>query len=121
MNKKEKSAARKRTFRSEQTDEAKADASAQFQARMTHRNQQSEEEQEQRSEQAQARMTPLRGNQTPAEQKQATSLNSKARNSKHWCISICEVNCARQLSSLHQVAEIHTLKNTTRIPIGLIH
>ena len=40
---------------------------------------QSEEEQEQTSEQAQARMTPLRGNQTPAEQKEATSLNSKAR------------------------------------------
>ena len=34
MNKKEKSAARKRTFRSEQTDEAKADASAQLQSRM---------------------------------------------------------------------------------------
>ena len=79
MNKRQKSAARKRTFRSEQTDEAKADASAQLQARMTHRNQQSEEEQEQRSEQAQARMTPLRGNQTPAELKEATSLNSKAR------------------------------------------
>ena len=79
MNKRQKSAARKRTFRSEQTDEAKADASAQLQARMTYRNQQSEEEQEQRSEQAQARMTPLRGNQTPAEQKEATSLNSKAR------------------------------------------
>ena len=55
MNKRQKSAARKRTFRSEQTDEAKADASAQLQARMTHRNQQSEEEQEQRSNDPPAR------------------------------------------------------------------
>jgi hypothetical protein len=34
LNKKEKSAARKRAFRNSQTDEAKADASAQLQARM---------------------------------------------------------------------------------------
>ena len=48
MNKRQKSAARKSTFRSKQTDEAKADASAQLQARMTaHRNQQSEEEKDQ--------------------------------------------------------------------------
>ena len=44
-----------------------------------HRNQHSEEEKEQASEQLRARMAALRGNQTPAEQKEATSLNSKAR------------------------------------------
>ena len=71
MNKRQKSAARKRTFRSEQTDEAKADASTQFQAEWRGAGA--------KSKQAQARMTPLRGNQTPAEQKEATSLNSKAR------------------------------------------
>ena len=47
MNKREKSAARKRAFRSEQ----------------------SEEEKQQATEQARARMAALRGNQTPAEQK----------------------------------------------------
>ena len=62
MIKRQKSAARKRTSRSEQTDEAKADASAQVQARMTaHRNQQREEEKEQRRETEKYRARKRRG------------------------------------------------------------
>jgi hypothetical protein len=73
MNKKEKSAARKRTFRSEQTDEAKADASAQLQARMTaHRKQQSEEEKYQATLSNTSARFIARGDLTPAEQKEAS-------------------------------------------------
>jgi len=58
LNKKEKSAARKRAFRNSQTDEAKADASAQLQARMSAlRNSQTEEEKDLASEQLRARMS----------------------------------------------------------------
>ena len=73
MNKRQKSAARKRTFRSEQTDEAKADASAQLQARMTaHRKQQSEEEKYQATLSNTSARFIARGDLTPAEQKEAS-------------------------------------------------
>jgi hypothetical protein len=73
LNKKEKSAARKRAFRNSQTDEAKADASAQLQARMSAlRNSQTEEEKDLASGQLRARMSELR-----AERKEASDLDTR--------------------------------------------
>ena len=80
MNKREKSAARKRVFRSEQSEEEKQQATEQARARMAAlRNLQSQEEKEQATVQAQARMAALRGNQTPAQQKEATTANSSRK------------------------------------------
>ena len=84
MNKKEKSAARKRTFRSEQTDEAKADASAQLQARMTaHRNQQSEEEKDQARLSDNAARSVVRGKQSE-EEKIEESEQAQSQKKPAW-------------------------------------